>query len=267
MSLFDIGVNLADKRFNKDRTLVVKRAIEAGVTHQLITCTTLSSSEQAISLCRNLGTQFPRALYSTVGVHPHHADDVTPDMLKQLHQLALTPCVKAIGEMGLDFNRNFSTPSNQRSVFEKQLELAIEIQKPVFLHQRDAHRDFFDILKSYRSELSGGVVHCFTDSEAALQDYLSLDMHIGITGWVCDERRGTPLANIVHRIPLNRLLIETDAPYLTPRTLKPKPKSGRNEPAFLPEVVKTLAQCYQMPSETIAQASFNNAMQLFAIDS
>jgi TatD DNase family protein len=170
-----------------------------------------------------------------------------------------------VGETGLDFNRNFSPADAQQRVFEQHLELAAATGKPLFLHQRDAHETFLPLLSKYRPKVSGGVVHCFTDTETALRDYLELDMYIGITGWVCDERRGKDLQEIVSLIPDDRLLIETDAPYLLPRSLRPKPKSRRNVPAYLPEVLRTLAHCRDQQVEELALRTTENARRLFAL--
>ena len=171
----------------------------------------------------------------------------------------------AVGETGLDYNRNYSPRKDQLKVFEQHLEIATELAKPVFLHQRDAHEDFIDLLKKYRPKLCGGVVHCFTDNGKALEDYLELDMYIGITGWVCDQRRGQSLQQLVSRIPPERLLVETDAPYLLPRSLRPKPKSRRNEPRFLGEVIRVIAEHTGRDMEQLAAETSHNAIELFSL--
>jgi TatD DNase family protein len=163
----------------------------------------------------------------------------------------------------LDFNRDFSPRSHQEQWFEAQLELAFALELPLFLHERDAHERFLEILRPYRDRVPAAVVHCFTGTQDELQAYLDLDLHIGITGWICDERRGLHLQELVRSIPLNRLMLETDAPYLTPRTLRPKPKSGRNEPAFLPYVLETVAQAMAKPPEVVADATTQTARQFF----
>ena len=143
--------------------------------------------------------------------------------------------------------------------------LAAELGKPLFLHQRDAHPEFLTLLRRYREQIAGGVVHCFTDSRQALEDYLAMDMYIGITGWLCDERRGMDLQAMVGLIPPDRLLIETDAPYLLPRTLSPKPKNRRNEPRHLVEILKILASCCDRPQEQVAIETSDNARRLFSL--
>jgi TatD DNase family protein len=207
----------------------------------------------------------PQIFSCTVGYHPHVASNFDSTALESVRKLAAEDSVVAIGETGLDFNHNFSSKESQLQAFEQQLQLAIETGKPLFLHQRDAHNEFFELLKAYRDQIVGGVVHCFTDSEKALQDYLALDLYIGVTGWICDERRGQELQSLVGKIPSNRLLIETDAPYLLPRTLSPKPKTRRNEPRYLLEVVNAVAQHSGRSVEQVAAETHKNATDLFNI--
>ncbi len=261
MQLVDIGANLTHESFQHDYREVLDKALAAGVARIILTGTDLASSEAAVLLSE----EDPDRLRSTVGFHPHIAEGVSSDDFSQAAELAQRDMVVAVGETGLDFNRNFSPAAAQLKIFERHLQLATELQKPLFLHQRDAHEQFLPLLKQYRSGLVGGVVHCFTDTEAALKDYLDLDMYIGITGWVCDERRGLQLQQIVHHIPDDRLLIETDAPYLLPRSLRPRPKSRRNEPQYLPEVLTTLARCREQDPEQLAQLTTANASRLFGL--
>ena len=161
--------------------------------------------------------------------------------------------------------RDLSPRARQRTAFVAQLELAIRCGKPLFLHQRDAHADFLAILREHRAAIADCVVHCFTDTAEAMADYLALDCHIGITGWICDERRGAHLLPAVRQIPAERLLIETDAPYLLPRTLKPAPKDRRNEPAFLPCVLRTIAQARGEDEAALAAQSTANARRFFRL--
>jgi len=237
----DIGVNLGDKQFAEDGGEVLQRAADSGVALMLLTGTSVAESQAAVALCRHWADQGP-ALFATAGVHPHNArffDTAARDALASLLSL---PEVTAAGEMGLDFNRDFSPRDDQESAFEAQLALAADAGKPVFLHQRDAHDRFLPILKAWRHRLPAAVVHCFTDERPALFDYLDLDCHIGITGWVCDERRGGALAKLVPEIPGDRLLLETDAPYLLPRDLPEKPpRKRRNEPCYLPWIGQRVA--------------------------
>ncbi len=259
--MVDIGVNLTSGRFHKDLSEVMHRAREAGVHTQIVTGTSVRASEEALELT----LAYPNELYATAGVHPHDAKSWNDESASALAALARDPGVVAIGECGLDFNRNFSPPEDQLFCFEAQLALAVKLQKPVFLHQRDAHEAFMPILKRYRPQLTGAVVHCFTGTGEELEDYLALDCAIGVTGWVCDERRGGELRELVRHIPAERLMVETDAPYLTPHNLPEKPKGNRNEPAFLPYVIERVAECRGEPIERLAKQTAANARAFFQL--
>ena len=261
VQLVDIGANLAHEAFADDFNEIITNAQEAKLCHIIITGTDLATSKTA----QLLASERPQFLSSTVGFHPHIAKMVTQEQLQTAERLIQFDHVVAIGETGLDFNRNYSSQEDQLRIFEYHLELATKIDKPLFLHQRDAHETFFPMLKKYRHQISGGVIHCFTDTADALRDYLELDMYIGITGWICDERRGQDLQQLVNQIPLNRLLIETDAPYLLPRTLKPRPRSRRNEPAHLIEVAKTIALFTEHSLQEVVDHTCSNARALFKL--
>jgi TatD DNase family protein len=264
--LIDIGVNLTNKRFDKDRDEVINRAKSAGVNQLLITGTCIDSSQQALALCHQYKNEFPNMLYATAGVHPHDADHVGENYLEEIEKLAINPEVKAIGECGLDFNRNFSMPEQQKRVFSEQVNLAAQLNMPLFLHQRDAFSSWFNILKPYFDKVPALVTHCFTGSKDELKQCLAANMYVGITGWLCDERRGQELRDIVSMIPLNRLLIETDAPYLTPRTIRPKPKSSRNEPSYLPYVLNEISTITGISPNEIAYQTSLNAHQVFELN-
>lgn len=258
----DIGVNLTGKSFESDLDDVISRANDVGVRKMIVTGTDVAHSQLAIDLSR----QYRGILYATAGVHPHHADDYNEETTISLRALCRNQGVVAIGECGLDFNRNYSTPDNQRRAFEAQLELAIELEKPVFLHQRDAHAAFIDIMARYRPDLPNAVAHCFTGSAGEVRDCLELDMYIGITGWICDERRGQDLRNAVKQVPLDRIMLETDAPYLLPRDLgEIPPVSRRNEPCFLPHICTETARYMGVTTEELALASANNARNFFNV--
>lgn len=171
--------------------------------------------------------------------------------------------VAAVGECGLDYFRNFSPRASQIAAFRAQLELAAQVGKPVFLHERDAHEDFLSILREYRPRLVGAVAHCFTGDLPQARAYQDLGLHIGITGWICDERRGLHLRDVVRAIPADRLLIETDAPYLLPRDLSPKPRSRRNEPMYLPQVLRAVAAARGESPQELASQTTRNALALF----
>ena len=262
MKLIDIGANLSHESFSYDLEDVINSAQAAGVSHIIITGTDQKSNEAALSLSQSR----PEFFSCTAGFHPHVAESFDEKALLSIRALASKKECIAIGETGLDFNRNFSTAESQLKAFEEHLKLAAEIRLPLFLHQRDAHSEFVRLLRQYRDRIVGGVVHCFTDNEQALEDYLALDMYIGITGWICDERRGGGLQELAGQIPADRLLIETDSPYLLPRTIRPKPKSRRNEPKHLIEVLHALEQYCGRPAEQLAVETSENAKRLFGIE-
>lgn len=257
--LVDIGVNFFDEAFDNDLDEVLERAQLAGVTGMLLTGTDLAISEQSLILAN----KHPNFLCSTAGVHPHQASDWNKNSADVLRELLVQPACVAVGETGLDFNRNFSTPVEQQKAFEAQLELAVETGKPLFIHERDAGVRMLEMLHTWRDSIIGAVVHCFTGEKKTLFGYLDLDLYIGITGWVCDERRGTHLWPLLPSIPQNRLMIETDSPWLLPRNLKPRPKKYRNEPAYLPWVLQQVADLYQLPVQRVAEFTSANAQQLF----
>jgi TatD DNase family protein len=261
MQLIDIGANLAHDSFDSDRDAVMQRADNAGVVQMVVTGSSVEATRRAIELSR----AHPGVLYATAGVHPHHAADLTPDARPELQALARDPAVVAAGECGLDYFRDFSPRDLQRRAFAWQLEIAANTGKPVFLHQRDAHDDFIAILREHRAALAGGVAHCFTGGEKERDAYLELGLAIGITGWINDERRGLHLREVVRGIPPERLMIETDAPYLLPRDIKPAPKSRRNEPAFLPWVVRAVAAARGETPEAVAAYTTATARAFFKL--
>lgn len=260
--MFDIGINLTHAQFEKDRPEVMARAQRAGVKGTILTGTSLQDSAQALMLAQ----QYPDC-WATAGVHPHEASSWNDDSAEVIRQLASAPQVVAIGECGLDFNRNFSTPDEQERAFTQQLSLASEMAMPLFLHCRDAHERFLALLDPWLESLPGVVVHCFTGTEAELQDYLRRGLFIGITGWICDERRGLALRELLPQIPAQQLLLETDAPFLLPRDLDPKPASRRNEPCYLPHIVNHAAEWRGEDPAWLAQVTEENARRLFRLGS
>ena len=266
MQLIDIGVNLTHPSFTNQREAVLERAIAAGVCQLLLTGTSLDGSEQALQLCEQLDPQGQR-LFATAGVHPHDASSWTADSPRILHDLLKHARARAVGKCGLDFNRDFSPRPLQEKSLEQQLALAVELQLPVFLHERDASERLLAILREFRDQLPAAVVHCFTGDQRSLFGYLDLDLYIGITGWVCDERRGSHLHPLLREIPSQRLMLESDAPFLLPRNLRPKPKSGKNEPAFLPHVLQEVALHRNESPEQLAASTSANARRFFKLPS
>jgi TatD DNase family protein len=261
MQLLDIGANLGHESFRHDFDAVLQRAQAHGVTRMIVTGASREGSSHALALAK----AHPGTLFATAGVHPHHAIDYDDAVDVLLRELAQDQAVRAVGETGLDYNRNYSPRDVQLQVFERQLQIAVDVQKPLFLHQRDAHADFVALLRRYRDKVPAAVVHCFTDTGEALRDYLALDCHIGITGWICDERRGTHLRELVREIPANRLMIETDAPYLLPRTVRPPPAHRRNEPMYLKHICEEIARDRGEPVEVTAANSTAAAEAFFGL--
>lgn len=257
--LIDIGANLTHKSFHEDLSEVLDRALDHEVVQMVVTGESLEGSRDAVELAK----RFPEMLYATVGVHPHHAEETNPSLLQNLKALASEDSVRAIGETGLDFYRDLCPRNIQEKSFEQHMELAIDLDLPLFLHERDSWPRFSEIVKTYRDRIKNLVVHCFTGDEQALFSYLDMDCHIGITGWICDERRGAHLIPLIKSIPANRLMIETDAPYLVPRSIRPKPKSRRNEPSYLTYVCRAVAEAAGKPFETVAQESTATANEFF----
>jgi TatD DNase family protein len=259
--LIDIGANLGHESFSEDLPAVLSRAEQHGVHRLVVTGTSVEATRTAIELHE----RWPQRLFATAGLHPHHAADMNADTLAALGSLARNPAVVAVGECGLDYHRNFSPREAQIAAFHRQLELAAATGKPAFLHQRDAHADFIAIVKEHRAGLRDAVAHCFTGDAGELEQCLGLDLAIGITGWICDERRGRHLLPLMSLVPEGRLMIETDAPYLLPRSLRPVPKTRRNEPAWLTEVARVVAEARGESIDALAGHTTRTAERFFAL--
>ena len=259
--LIDIGANLTHSSFQSDLDAVLTRARDNGITQLIVSGADAQGSRDALTLAR----KHPSLLYATAGVHPHHAKDFHGETEALLSELQSQKEVVAVGETGLDYNRNFSPREAQLFAFERQLGLAIACGKPVFLHQRDAHADLLSCLDNVRDRISRAVVHCFTGEKKELFDYLDRDFYIGITGWICDERRGVHLRELVKSIPKDRLMLETDAPYLLPRDLRPMPSHRRNEPMYLPHICAEVARNRNEESDITAANATRTARKFFDI--
>jgi TatD DNase family protein len=261
MEWIDIGLNLGHESFDCDWPEVLDNAHRSGVVQMVLTGASVAGSNRALELAQ----ERPGTLFATAGVHPHLASELTEEAADHLAALHRLDEVVAVGECGLDYFRDFSPRPTQRRAFERQLALAVDCGKPVFLHQREAHDDFHATLREFRDRIGPAVVHCFTDSKRALYDYLDLDCHIGITGWVCDERRGKGLKELVPEIPDDRLMLETDAPYLKPRNLRPKQRTHRNEPQWLPWIGGTVAALRGISPLKLAERTTANARAFFGL--
>ncbi|MCH1930178.1 TatD family hydrolase [Shewanella sp. A25] len=255
----DIAVNLLGNALEPDIAEIVQAAATQGVSPLIVIGSDLTESAKAIDVCK----QYPDKLYCTAGVHPHHASEWHSGSATIQVELCQMPQVVAVGECGLDYNRDFSPRPIQRQAFRNQLELAIALQMPVLMHERDAHDDFLAILSEYRSELTGALLHCFTGNREQMEAYIDLGLHLGITGWVCDERRGQELAELVPFIPKERLLIETDSPYLLPRSMRPKPKSSKNKPEYLPYIAQYIANLRGEAPDEFAAQCYQNSLAFF----
>ena len=250
--MFDIGANLTSSRFSDDLDSVLDESLEAGVKKVCITSSNLEDVRNAKKI-----TEKYENLYYSVGFHPHNAKDFKVEFLKDMSIYLEDPKAICLGEMGLDFNRNFSSKKEQILCFESQLSLANSISKPLFLHQRDAHKEFLSVLDNHKFNQKL-IVHCFTGNLSELEDYLKRDFYIGITGWVCDLKRGLELRECINHIPQDKLLIETDSPYLSPRK-----KIRRNEPKFLIDVAEEVASLRQETKESIIKSSYENSLNFF----
>jgi TatD DNase family protein len=261
MQLIDIGINLAHSSYDADREAVIARARAAGVCQMVVTGSDLTSIARAVELVR----QHPGVLAATAGIHPHHAVEHDEAATAALRAWLGQPEICAAGECGLDYYRNYSPRNVQLASFRSQLELAADLKRPVFLHQRDAHEDFIVLVKEFRPHLPCAVAHCFTGSIDEARACLDIDLHIGITGWINDERRGRHLAEVVRFVPANRLMLETDGPYLLPRDLDPKPPTRRNEPMYLPHILAAVAAARGENRETLAASTTRTAREFFGL--
>ena len=265
MKYIDIGINLTNKQFNHEIPQIIKNAIEVGVEQMILTGTSVKNSEQSA----NLATKYPHNLFATAGIHPHDAKHFDGESIAKLRELLQQSHVVSVGECGLDFDRDFSPRPVQENCFEAQLQLAVEVQKPLFLHERAAFTRFNFITDNFLSKLPKAVVHCFTGSLQEAKTYLDKGFYLGFTGAISDVRRFEHLKEVVKSVPLDRLLIETDAPFMlpknVPKNLLTKYHERRNEPAFLPFVAETIANFKGVSVAEIARQTTHNAKQFFGI--
>ena len=259
MKLFDSHCHLDDRAYADDLREVVTRMNSAGVAAAMIVGTTRPRSIKAVSLAES----FP-GLYASVGIHPHDAKSCDEETLNTLINLSKNPRVHAWGEIGLDFNRMFSPRETQEKWLVRQLEVADERNLPVIFHERDSNGRLIEILKTYFNNLRSGVIHCFSGNKADLKQYLDLGLYIGITGIVTIENRGADLRKLVPFIPVDRILIETDAPYLTPAP--EKNHTRRNEPAFVQSVLLKLAMIREQDPEDLSAKIWDNTCRLYGVE-
>ena len=259
MKLFDSHCHLDDRSFQRDFDAVLCRCKAAGVEKMMAVGVTEESSKQAVSIA-----EAHENIYASVGIHPHDAKDCTEEKLRSIRSLAKSKKVRAWGEIGLDFNRMYSPMADQERWLIRQLEIADDLDLPVIFHERDSNGRLLEILASVADEERNGVVHCYSGNRAELSKYLDLGLNIGITGILTLKERGEPLRDLVRLIPQNRLLIETDAPYLTPTP--ERNKFRRNEPAFVRSVFLKLADVLDADPGSLAETIWNNTCRLFHIE-
>jgi TatD DNase family protein len=257
--LFDIACNFTSKRFDNDLTEVIEMAIQNDVNKFALICSQISDFEKLISIYE----KYKDYMVFTLGIHPHNAGELNQKNLKILRKIINEYPPHAIGETGLDFYRNLSSYEEQIYAFEEQIKIAIEINKPLFLHQRDSHNDFIKILRKYSSNTQKKVVHCFTGTQDQLDDYLELDCYIGVTGWICDEKRNEELRETIKNIPMSKLMVETDCPYLIPKDLPNKPKDNRNEPLYINHIVREIAKLIEVDENTLRKQTYENSLEFF----
>ncbi len=261
----DIGINLTNKQFRGEIETIINHADKAGIEQMILTGTSVENSLQSASLAK----KYPGKLFSTAGIHPHDAKHFDGESIAKLRKLLEQSHVVSVGECGLDFDRDFSPRPVQEKCYEAQLELAVEISKPLFLHERAAFTRFNAITDNYLAKLPKSVVHCFTGTLQEAKIYLGKDFYLGFTGAITDVRRFDHLREVIKFTPLDRLMIETDAPFMlaknVPKELLTKHHERRNEPAFLPFVANAVAQFKQISIEEIAEQTTQNAKDFFGI--
>lgn len=256
--MFDIGVNLDHPSYLSELSDFRERYQTAGVEGIICIASTVQEARALREHCAPYDDMF-----YTIGCHPHHASSWQDSDLSTIETMFQKDSKAiALGEMGLDFNRNYSTPEEQRYAFSAQLELAASLDKPLYLHERDAFESLVQPLK-HASHNHRGVIHCFTGNQAQMENYLELGLYVGITGWLLDERRNQELKEAVRALPLERLLLETDAPYLLPRNIRPRPK--RNHPMYLPYIAQAVADIKNIPVEQVVNQSKSNTQALFFV--
>ena len=261
MLLADSCFNITHESFKNDLGDILDAANNVGVEYFFCP----ASKEKEIEDLIKLSESYENNIFCSVGIHPHHASDLKPNTIENLEKYLDNQHVKAIGEIGVDYYRNFQSPEIQKKCFNVFLELASTNQYHVFLHHRDAFDDFYPMIKNCIGQVPESIVHCFTGTKSELKKFLDLGLYIGVTGWICDPKRGADLREIIKYIPLDRLLIETDAPYLVPKNMVNKPRNNRNEPLFLEHIASDISQLLNIDKALLAEETTKNFKKLFRI--
>ena len=255
----DIACNFTHESFKRNLEEVINNAENAGVEKFVLLCASLTDLDPIKQIQNNA----PNKFFISAGIHPHHATETVEinydQLLSQLQ--SITP--HAIGETGLDYFRNISPPDIQKESFRMHIEIAKELNLPLYLHQRDAHNDFIRIIRENRKNFPKFVVHCFTGTQKELDDYLDLGAYIGLTGWICDAKRNIDLRQSIKNIPIERIMIETDCPYLIPKNLVNKPKNNINEPKYLPHIANEICELIGVEIEEFKSVTSKNAINFF----
>ncbi|AYZ37117.1 hydrolase TatD [Chryseobacterium indologenes] len=256
----DIGINLTNKQFCNEHDEIINRALDQGVDHMILTGTSVRGSKESARIAE----EYPDILFSTAGIHPHDAKSLTDQSIRELKNLLEQDHVISVGECGLDFDRDFSPRPIQEKCYKAQLELAIEVNKPLFLHERAAFKRLNEITDEYISQLPEAAVHCFTGTLDEAKIYLDKGFYLGFTGAISDERRFKHLEEVIRYVPLDRMMIETDAPFMLPKNM-PRIQNRRNEPSFLPYVAQTIARLKRIEISEVADETTETARQFFRI--
>ena len=258
--LIDIGANLSHPQLYDQLEKIVNNIISSETQSVIITSSNLEDTIIALDIIN----KYPDLFHTTVGYHPHNAKDFKSEHFDLIDNYCKQKEIVAIGECGLDYYREYSSVDEQMFCFEKHLMIAKKNDMPIFLHERKAHKDFVSILKKYKDNINKAVVHCFTGDKSELKSYIDMDCYIGITGWISDLSRGKHLHDIIKYIPKDRLMIETDSPYLMPKNV-PIKNNGINEPSYLIYVAETIAECLNKDVNYVKQISINNTKEFFSI--
>ncbi|WP_136479600.1 TatD family hydrolase [Acetivibrio thermocellus] len=253
--LFDSHAHYDNKRFDEDRFEVIKKAYDSGVSYILNAAADMASSVETVSLTRKFDF-----IYGAVGVHPHEVAKMSDDDIEKLKDFAKEEKIVAIGEIGLDYYYDFSPREQQKLWFARQINLAKELNLPIIVHDRDAHKDVLDIVKAEQAKDVGGVFHCYSGSVEMLMDVLENNFYISVGGTLT-FKNAKRVVEVVERVPLDRLLIETDCPYLTPEPHRGK----RNDSSYVRLVAEKIAKIRGMSFEEVAEITTNNAKRLFGI--